>query len=388
MPIRNRAWSSTTRILRDLVERSPVRTAASAIRARCSPWHSCALLSSRGGPVGIARRTTVPPSGRDRTSNRAPISSARSRMNWSPKLRRPRAATAPMSKPRPSSRTSRTQSSLVEPGRDRDVGRRGVLADILQGLLGDAQGDRPLASLRSVGRGLEVGRDVEPGQRRACARPCRVIAPSRPSSSSIGGRSWLMNARTSPSSRRSSSRRKRQLGAGEQRVGLDDPLDVLDLEDRVAERLGRAVVDLLGEPRALGLLGLDDAHLEVARGRRARRPRSSRVASPRSRKSHVRSRVRSASSSLAELGLAVAEVDRSGSSTSPRRAAPAGVVGAGLGGVGGAVDRRGRWSCRGAVDRRAIARRRARRAAPATGRAPRRRPRGSARARCASVFAL
>ena len=50
---------------------------------------------------------------------------------------------------------------------------------------------------------------------------------------------------------------------------VDDPLDVLDLEDRVAERLGRPVVDLLGEPGALGLLGLDDPHLDVARGRRA-----------------------------------------------------------------------------------------------------------------------
>ena len=70
-----------------------------------------------------------------------------------------------------------------------------------------------------------------------------------------------MKARTSPSSRRSSSRRKRSSVAGEQRVGLDDPLDVLDLEDRVGQGLRRAVVDLLGEARALGLLGLDDPQL-------------------------------------------------------------------------------------------------------------------------------
>ena len=39
-----------------------------------------------------------------------------------------------------------------------------------------------------------------------------------------------------------------------------------DLEDRVRQRLGRPVVDLLGEPRALGLLRLDDPHREVAVG--------------------------------------------------------------------------------------------------------------------------
>src|SRR5262249_3593544 len=65
------------------------------------------LLSSR---KGIANQTTVPPSGRERTSKRAPKSSARSRMNCRPNLRRPPAATAPTSKPRPSSRISRTHA--------------------------------------------------------------------------------------------------------------------------------------------------------------------------------------------------------------------------------------------------------------------------------------
>src|SRR6185295_2862176 len=95
--------------LRDVVGGAPVRAATSALGP--AVFHRHELFSPPvAGPVGIASRTTVPPSGRDRTSNRAPTSSARSRMNWSPKLRRPRAATVSMSKPRPSSRTSSTQS--------------------------------------------------------------------------------------------------------------------------------------------------------------------------------------------------------------------------------------------------------------------------------------
>ena len=55
-----------------------------------------------------------------------------------------------------------------------------------------------------------------------------------------------------------------QLGAGQRWIGLDDPLDVLHLEDRIRQRLGGAVVDFLGEPRPLGLLRLDnDASIGV-----------------------------------------------------------------------------------------------------------------------------
>ena len=142
-------------------------------RRRSGPPYSIALICSPllpSGAVGIASRTTVPPSGRDRTSNRAPISSARSRMNCNPKLRRPRAATAPTSKPRPSSRISRLQSSSAIARRRRRPSRPRVLADILQGLLGHAQGHRPLGVVRRVGRRVQVGRDREPGRARACAR--------------------------------------------------------------------------------------------------------------------------------------------------------------------------------------------------------------------------
>ena len=85
---RRRQGEESVRILivddedpRDLIEVSTIRTAPTAIGPAVL---GCAhQLSSppTAGSVGMARRTTVPPSGRDRTSNRAPISSARSRMN-------------------------------------------------------------------------------------------------------------------------------------------------------------------------------------------------------------------------------------------------------------------------------------------------------------------
>ena len=49
-----------------------------------------------------------------------------------------------------------------------------------------------------------------------------------------------------------------ELRAGGLRRVVDHPIEVLDLEDGVGQDLGRAVVDLLGEPLALPLLGLDD----------------------------------------------------------------------------------------------------------------------------------
>ena len=47
------------------------------------------------------------------------------------------------------------------------------------------------------------------------------------------------------------------------RVGVEDPLDVVGLEDRVHQRLGRPVVDLLGKPDALGFARLDQPHPQV-----------------------------------------------------------------------------------------------------------------------------
>src|SRR5665811_803310 len=167
--------------------------------------HRTHALSS---PTGMDSQTTVPPPGRDRTSNLAPMSSARSRMNWRPKLRRPRAATALTSNPLPSSLTSRIHlapSSLV---------------DTMVRL--DAACLRMFCSASCTIRKTAVcciGLSTSPGALSSVSTVAPVSAamlwtasmmePSRPSSSSSGGRSWLMNVRTSPSSRRSSSRRKR-----------------------------------------------------------------------------------------------------------------------------------------------------------------------------------
>jgi hypothetical protein len=40
---------------------------------------------------------------------------------------------------------------------------------------------------------------------------------------------------------------------------VDHSVDVLDLENGIGQDLGRSVVDLLRQPLALGLLGLNDA---------------------------------------------------------------------------------------------------------------------------------
>ena len=172
MPTRNRAWSSTIRIRVRLAERSdgPGRPAAGP--ARCSP---CAhLLSSlpsrrpsgsRAGrrcrrPVAIGRR-----SGADQLGSLAH------------ELQSEVAAAAgghrPDSKPRPSSRTSRVQSSSSS-----RVLTATVVADAcLRTFCRASWATRrttvcSASSSASVGR-VEVGRDGDAGQRRARARRCR-----------------------------------------------------------------------------------------------------------------------------------------------------------------------------------------------------------------------
>src|SRR5207249_11474199 len=54
-------------------------------------------------------------------------------------------------------------------------------------------------------------------------------------------------------------------------VAVQQPLDDLDLEDGVGQRLRGPVVDLAGETAPLRLLRLDDAHLGIGRRRRAAR---------------------------------------------------------------------------------------------------------------------
>src|SRR6266508_59681 len=167
--------------------------------------HRAHLLSS---PVGIDSTTTVPPAGRDRTSKRAPISSARSLMNWRPKLRRPRDATAPTSNPLPSSRTSRFQSV---PAIRLEIVTR-LAAACLRTFCRASWATRSTtvcsaSASRSAGacRSVSIGRPVSV----FIVSTESAIAPSRPSCSRSGGRSCVMKLRTSPSSRRNRSRRKR-----------------------------------------------------------------------------------------------------------------------------------------------------------------------------------
>jgi hypothetical protein len=117
---------------------------------------------------------------------------------------------------------------------------------VLQGLLGDPQHDGLLGVADLVRRGRQIGRDRHADQAlhvlgvvddRAVEaevveqrRP--ELADERPDVTELAPQELAQVA---------------QLGPGQGRVGVDDPLDVLDLEDRVAQGLRRAVVDLLGE---------------------------------------------------------------------------------------------------------------------------------------------
>ena len=113
------------------------RSGCGSCRPRCrlggarrlqSRLSSDLLLPGIGMPMapgGMVIRTAVPRFGLDRTSNRAPISSARSRMNCSPKMRRPLTGGTSASKPLPSSRTSTTQPSLSLDHPDADAASAG-----------------------------------------------------------------------------------------------------------------------------------------------------------------------------------------------------------------------------------------------------------------------
>ena len=74
-----------------------------------------------------------------------------------------------------------------------------------------------------------------------------------------------MKPRTSPSSRRSRAPSRRSSWAATAGILGDHPADVVDLEDRVREGLGRPIVDLADEPQPLRLLGLDDPHVQLGR---------------------------------------------------------------------------------------------------------------------------
>ncbi len=115
----------------------------------------------------------------------------------------------------------------------------------------------------------------------------------------------------------------------------------------LAERLGRSVVDLLGEAGALRLLGLDDAHLDVALGRRRTDlGDEGGVAALEEQPGPLEGPFRELQ--LGQLGLPLADVDREGLDVAAERPSPE-VVGACLGGVRGAVHRGRRGSRPGEI---------------------------------------
>ena len=373
---------------RDLVERSTIGTAAAAIGPAVI---SCAhMLSSppTAGSVGIARRTTVPPSGRDRTSNRAPISSARSRMNWSPKLRRPRAATAPTSKPRPSSRTSSTQPSSSSVVADDDRFAAACLRTFCSASWATRRTTVRWLSLEERRPARQVGRDRRAGQRphvfdRVDDRPVEAelveqrrpeLADERPDVAELAAEHLAQEAQLGPRQRAGRTRSTRSMYSTWKIVLVNawaGPSWIsCASRDRSASCASTMrICEVAGGGRAADV-GQRASHRR-ARGRArcarasARRPRAWPARPGGSPRSIVRP------------------------STSAAQGAPAGVVGTGFGGVRGAVDGRrrstpDRWPSLGA----SIDRRRARRGATASGRASRSRPRDSARARSRSVFAL
>ena len=248
---------------RRLARIAAIRATSSPIRAAViDVAHSFSFAPDRAF-VGIASRTTVPPSARDRTSNRAPISSARSRMNCSPKFRRRRDATVPTSKPRPSSRISSTHAPRSAAcGRPRSRPRRACAHS------GGPPG-RPAARPSAVDR--RARRTTAPRSsstaRSVPDRSCSAVSPmavSSPGASSGGGRSWLRNrarSRARAAAVRAASRVRGRSPSGRRRSRAR----VVDLEDRVRERLGRPVMDLLCESGALRLVRVEDATRWVVR---------------------------------------------------------------------------------------------------------------------------
>ena len=67
-----------------------------------------------------------------------------------------------------------------------------------------------------------------------------------------------MNSRMLASSRRSMPRSCLRPAIARRRVALDQALDVVDLEDRVRQHLGRTIVDLASDARPLGVERLQD----------------------------------------------------------------------------------------------------------------------------------
>src|SRR6185437_12263162 len=170
--------------------------AAASLAALSLGRHQLSSPASPGigmpiAPGGIVIRTAVPRFGEDRTSKRAPMSSARSRMNCRPKCRRPLTGGSSLLKPRPSSRTSSPQP----PWSCHILIRMELGWACLRAFWSASWITRRATTSTVSGRASTLA-SISTSTGMLSAEPIWLaaswIAPVSPRSARSGGRSWLM----------------------------------------------------------------------------------------------------------------------------------------------------------------------------------------------------
>jgi hypothetical protein len=137
-----------------------------------------------------------------------------------------------------------------------------MFADVLQSLLHDSQDGGLLSGVERIARSLQISLNGRAGQ---CAHALHGVHDRAVQTQLVEQRRAQL-ADECPDLTQLASQdlaQEAQLAGGHPHVLVEDPLDVLDLKDGVGQSLSRTVVDLLSQARALGLLGLDDAHLQI-----------------------------------------------------------------------------------------------------------------------------
>ena len=139
-----------------------------------------------------------------------------------------------------------------------------MLAHILKGFLDHSQHHRLLGAVQPGVRCSEVRDDVDAGEGR---RRLRRIADRSVEAELIEQRRTELTDEGPDVAELASQQlaHEPELGARHPGVAVEDALDVFDLEDRIGQGLGGSIVDLLGQARPFGFLGLDDPHLDVGR---------------------------------------------------------------------------------------------------------------------------
>ena len=135
--------------------------------------------------------------------------------------------------------------------------RRGVFVDILQCLLHHAQGHRGGPAAQGFGFGVERRGDRQPRQR---SHAFHRVEDRRVEAELVEQR-WpeLADDRADlPELAPEHVAQVAQLGASQRWIGIDNPLDMLHLKDRIRQRLGGAVMDFASETRPFGLLRLNN----------------------------------------------------------------------------------------------------------------------------------